>query len=116
MLPWVTMALTEDEQNTMMDSLRQATRNTMFDKWLSAWWKDTPTSNPHSPPLITKDQIVPPSGTTQSLQMVVDYLSKGVVNMKEGVKNWESGDSGTSQCDDTMPDTEKSRGTCLPPE
>jgi hypothetical protein len=109
MLPWVTMALTEDEQNTMMDSLRQATRNTMFDKWLSAWWKDTPTSNPHSPPLITKDQIVPPSGTTQSLQMVVDYLSKGVVNMKEGVKNWESGDSGTLQCDDTMPDAEKSR-------
>jgi hypothetical protein len=48
--------------------------------------------------------------------MVVDYLSKGVVNMKEGVKNWESGDSGTLQCDDTMPDTEKSRGTCLPPE
>ncbi|CAM6015632.1 unnamed protein product [Sphagnum balticum] len=80
MLPWVTMALTEDEQNTMMDSLRQATRNTMFDKWLSAWWKDTPTSNPHSPPLITKDQIVPPSGTTQSLQMV----EMGVEKFKPG--------------------------------
>ncbi|CAK9873098.1 unnamed protein product [Sphagnum jensenii] len=77
MLPWVTTALTEDEQNTMMDTLRQATRNTMFDKWLSAWWKDTPTSNPHSPPLVTNDQITPPSGTTESLQMVGEKFKPG---------------------------------------
>ncbi|KAJ7531954.1 hypothetical protein O6H91_14G066700 [Diphasiastrum complanatum] len=73
MLPWVTTALTEVEQNTMMDTWKQATRNTMFSKWLRAWWKDTPVTAPHTP--IEDDQI-PPSGTNESLQMVADYLAK----------------------------------------
>ncbi|KAK1269905.1 hypothetical protein QJS04_geneDACA018521 [Acorus gramineus] len=42
MLPWVTSALTQEEQNTMMDTWRQATKNTMFSEWLNEWWKDTP--------------------------------------------------------------------------
>lgn len=39
MLPWVTSALTQEEQNKMMDTWRKATKNTMFDEWLNGWWK-----------------------------------------------------------------------------
>ncbi|KAJ6822284.1 zinc finger protein BRUTUS [Iris pallida] len=44
MLPWVTSALTLEEQNEMMDTWRQATKNTMFNEWLNEWWKDIPVS------------------------------------------------------------------------
>ncbi|KAL6130268.1 hypothetical protein ACLB2K_068649 [Fragaria x ananassa] len=39
MLPWVTSALTEDEQTKMMDTFKEVTRNTMFAEWLSECWK-----------------------------------------------------------------------------
>ncbi|XP_068642965.1 zinc finger protein BRUTUS-like isoform X1 [Aristolochia californica] len=42
MLPWVTAALTQEEQNKMMDTWRQATKNTMFNEWLNEWWKGDP--------------------------------------------------------------------------
>lgn len=82
MLPWVTTALSQEEQSTMMDTWRQATRNTMFDKWLRAWWKGSPTGSP-SPTV--SEEVVPQSGTTESLQLVADYLSKGTsqVNQEE---------------------------------
>lgn len=38
MLPWVTSALTQEEQNMMMDTWRKATKNTMFNEWLNEWW------------------------------------------------------------------------------
>lgn len=46
MLPWVTSALTLEEQNKMMDTWRQATKNTMFNEWLNEWWKEPPISSP----------------------------------------------------------------------
>ncbi|KAH9327072.1 hypothetical protein KI387_007250, partial [Taxus chinensis] len=75
MLPWVTAALTQEEQNWMLDILRNASRNTMFDEWLSEWWKGSPISAYQSPSAL-EDQNVPPSGTEESLQMVADYLSQ----------------------------------------
>ncbi|GAA0169325.1 ubiquitin-protein ligase [Lithospermum erythrorhizon] len=42
MLPWVTSALSPDEQNKMMDTLKQATKNTMFSEWLNECWRRTP--------------------------------------------------------------------------
>lgn len=42
MLPWVTSVLTQDEQNNLMDTLRQATRNTMFSEWLNECWRRAP--------------------------------------------------------------------------
>lgn len=48
MLPWVTSALTQEEQNKMMDTWKQATKNTMFSEWLNEWWESSP-----SPPLPT---------------------------------------------------------------
>lgn len=41
MLPWVTSALTEDEQRKMMDTFKTVTKNTMFKDWLSECWKGT---------------------------------------------------------------------------
>ncbi|XP_020588456.1 zinc finger protein BRUTUS-like isoform X2 [Phalaenopsis equestris] len=42
MLPWVTSALTLEEQNMMMDTWRKATKNTMFNEWLNEWWNGAP--------------------------------------------------------------------------
>ncbi|KAJ7975142.1 zinc finger protein-related [Quillaja saponaria] len=44
MLPWVTSALTQDEQNKLMDTWKQATKNTMFNEWLNECWKENPVS------------------------------------------------------------------------
>ncbi|KAH7331508.1 hypothetical protein KP509_20G037100 [Ceratopteris richardii] len=75
MLPWVTTALSQEEQNTMMYTWRQATRNTMFDKWLQAWWKGSPVGSPDS--TVSVDGP-PESGTQESLQIVADYLLKSI--------------------------------------
>ncbi|KAL5539305.1 hypothetical protein UlMin_045416 [Ulmus minor] len=48
MLPWVTSALTQDEQNKMMDTWKQATKNTMFNEWLNECWKGTSEPNSHT--------------------------------------------------------------------
>ena len=45
MLPWVTSALSLEEQNKMLDTWKQATKNTMFDEWLNEWWKGPSTSS-----------------------------------------------------------------------
>ncbi|KAG8077594.1 hypothetical protein GUJ93_ZPchr0007g4945 [Zizania palustris] len=45
MLPWVTSVLTQEEQNKMLDTWKQATKNTMFGEWLNEWWKGAPTSS-----------------------------------------------------------------------
>ncbi|KAJ9554122.1 hypothetical protein OSB04_018167 [Centaurea solstitialis] len=44
MLPWVTSVLTQEEQNRMMDTWKQATKNTMFTEWLNEWWEGSPSS------------------------------------------------------------------------
>ncbi|KAJ6901125.1 hypothetical protein NC652_027040 [Populus alba x Populus x berolinensis] len=48
MLPWVTSALTQEEQNRMMDTWKQATKNTMFSEWLNEWWEGTFAAMPHA--------------------------------------------------------------------
>ncbi|KAJ6803287.1 uncharacterized protein M6B38_107735 [Iris pallida] len=58
MLPWVTSVLTLEEQNKMMDTWRQATKNTMFNEWLNEWWKDIPAS-----PQAESEGSVLPEGT-----------------------------------------------------
>ncbi|XP_051146044.1 zinc finger protein BRUTUS-like [Andrographis paniculata] len=45
MLPWVTSALTQEEQNKMMDTWKHATKNTMFSEWLNEWWEGTTASS-----------------------------------------------------------------------
>jgi hypothetical protein len=111
MLPWVTTALTEEEQNTMMDTWRQATRNTMFDKWLSAWWKDTPASTSQSPKS-TEESTIPPSGTSESLQMVADYLADGASVSSQTMVREEMRDSEDIHTEDTLGTVEESTGIC----
>jgi hypothetical protein len=36
LLPWISESFSDDEKEAMMDSIRQVTRNTMFDQWLGA--------------------------------------------------------------------------------
>ncbi|KAK9277135.1 hypothetical protein L1049_006674 [Liquidambar formosana] len=48
MLPWVTSALTQEEQNKMMDTWKQATKNTMFSEWLNEWWEGIPAASPNA--------------------------------------------------------------------
>ncbi|CAM6094029.1 unnamed protein product [Calypogeia fissa] len=91
MLPWVTTALTEQEQNTMMDTWRQATRNTMFDKWLSAWWKDS-SSVTSQLTQSTGDQT-PPSGSDESLQIVADYLGNNTLGGEVSTRKGSSSQS-----------------------
>jgi zinc finger protein-like protein len=38
MLPWVTSAVTAEEQNKIVDTWRKAAKNTMFGDWLDEWW------------------------------------------------------------------------------
>ncbi|XP_051225497.1 zinc finger protein BRUTUS [Lolium perenne] len=45
MLPWVTSALNQEEQNKMLDTWKQATKNTMFGEWLNEWWKGVPSDS-----------------------------------------------------------------------
>ncbi|KAK4430235.1 Zinc finger protein BRUTUS [Sesamum alatum] len=47
MLPWVTSALTQEEQNKMMDTWKNAAKNTMFSEWLNEWWEGTPAASTH---------------------------------------------------------------------
>lgn len=50
MLPWVTSALTLEEQNKMVDTWKQAAKNTMFSEWLDEWWETTSSaSSPTAP-------------------------------------------------------------------
>lgn len=48
MLPWVTSVLTQEEQNKMMDTWKQATKNTMFTEWLNEWWEGSSPSSESS--------------------------------------------------------------------
>ncbi|XP_050375390.1 zinc finger protein BRUTUS-like isoform X2 [Argentina anserina] len=48
MLPWVTAALTQEEQNKLMDTWKQATKNTMFSEWLDEWWDGTCAESSHT--------------------------------------------------------------------
>ncbi|KAK0574951.1 hypothetical protein LWI29_031459 [Acer saccharum] len=50
MLPWVTYALTQEEQNIMMDTWKQATKNTRFSEWLNEWWDGHPAAAPNTAP------------------------------------------------------------------
>lgn len=63
MLPWVTSALTQDEQNKMMDTWKQATKNTMFNEWLNEFWKGTSESTSHAE---TSESSIPQKGLYSS--------------------------------------------------
>lgn len=57
MLPWVTSALTQEEQNKMMDTWKQATKNTMFSEWLDEWWEGNPSAASQASASTSNDAI-----------------------------------------------------------
>ncbi|XP_024528341.1 zinc finger protein BRUTUS isoform X2 [Selaginella moellendorffii] len=110
MIPWVTAALTDGEQTGMMESWRQATKNTMFDKWLSAWWGDSSLkSSPSSPPA-TRDPSTPPSGSSESLQLVADYFAKD--STKESTVQDDEGESGETLEPEETGDSDTKSESC----
>lgn len=59
MLPWVTSALTQDEQNTMVDTWKQAAKNTMFSEWLDEWWERTSSASSPTAPSAVPQGLCP---------------------------------------------------------
>lgn len=54
MLPWISKSLSEEDSNEILTMYRQASKNTMFDQWLNAWWKEP---NKGTKQGLKKDQI-----------------------------------------------------------
>ncbi|EFJ31964.1 hypothetical protein SELMODRAFT_408336 [Selaginella moellendorffii] len=79
MIPWLT------------ESWRQ---NTMFDKCLS---DSSLKSSPSSPPA-TKDPSTPPSGSSESLQLVADYFAKDSDTKSESCKSCSKYDAAQDCC------------------
>ncbi|KAL3654431.1 hypothetical protein CASFOL_004112 [Castilleja foliolosa] len=67
MLPWVTSALTQEEQNKMMNTWKNATKNTMFTEWLDEWWEGKPATSSQAS---TSDSIS--QGTHDTLHESMD--------------------------------------------
>ncbi|BFG21102.1 hypothetical protein CerSpe_073750 [Prunus speciosa] len=78
MLPWVTSALTADEQSKMMNNFKQVTKNTMFNEWLTECWKETSLSTSQTGKLETR---ISPKGSLQR----IDHTFKS--RKKNNLKN-----------------------------
>lgn len=101
MIPWVTTALSLEEQSAMFDTWLQAAQNTMFDKWLHACFPSSPIRSPHSLTTVggqpqsstSQHNDMPEPGSAECLKMVADYLAKdarcenGVDGSKEVIDN-----------------------------
>lgn len=79
MLPWVTSVLTEEEQNKMMDTWKQATKNTMFSEWLDEWWNGSPGS--------PSEKGTPESSTPQEGTSIQERLDHSDEMFKPGWKD-----------------------------
>ncbi|KAL1807733.1 hypothetical protein ACET3Z_024723 [Daucus carota] len=75
MLPWVTSALTQVEQDKMMDTWKQATKNTMFSEWLNEWWEGT--SNSSSQPSTSDDSVLEDSYSHEALDQSGENFKPG---------------------------------------
>ncbi|TXG69796.1 hypothetical protein EZV62_004731 [Acer yangbiense] len=83
MLPWVTSALTKEEQNIMMDTWKQATKNTMFSEWLNEWWDGHPAAAPNTAP--SENSISLDSDVHESLDHSDHTFKRGLLPLR-----WES--------------------------
>ncbi|CAI5534729.1 unnamed protein product, partial [Closterium sp. Naga37s-1] len=97
MLTWITAAISDEEQAGMVDTWRKASRNTMFDQWLSAWWKSPAgTSNPLPPSPghqgHARDDLAD-SLSSDALQMVAEYLESDGSRQAAGADAAEQGDA-----------------------
>lgn len=100
MIPWVTAALSLEEQSSMIDTWLQATRNTMFDQWLHACFPSSPLISPR---ILASDgestqscqDDMPEPGSMECLKMMASYLAKDSTHESFGEKVDEVMDSTT---------------------
>eukprot|EP00210_Caulerpa_lentillifera_P007734 g7380.t1 len=78
MLPWVSAVFTPTEEDAMMDSLHQATKNTNFETWMQIW---------RNPELQGSTQAG--SNEQQGLKEVVEYLRSRECSSKEFTPSFE---------------------------
>ena len=62
LLPWISESFSDDEKEAMMESIRQVTRNTMFDQWLGA---------------VKVQQVEPPSNTVEPSGVDLAQIQRG---------------------------------------
>ncbi|KAH7295966.1 hypothetical protein KP509_26G001500 [Ceratopteris richardii] len=86
MIPWVTAALSLEEQSSMFDTWLFATRNTMFDKWLHACFPSCPVHSTlpvglQIEPQISQPAVMSECTETECLRIVAEYLAKDTSNL-----------------------------------
>lgn len=95
MIPWVTAALSLEEQSNMFDTWLQATKNTMFDRWLHACFPSSPLRSPRvlapngqpNQSLTLQQNDMPEPGSTECLRMVANYLAKDAFHESSAEKS-----------------------------
>ena len=83
MIPWVTEALSLEEQGNLFDAWRHAARNTMFNKWLYTCFPSNPILSSRAGKLQSstlKQDNMPEPGSIECLKMVADYLARDASN------------------------------------
>lgn len=75
MIPWLTAALTPQEQHTVMSLWLNSTKNTMFEEWLGEWWDG------HDVIKVAKKPSVPSSLTADPLELISAYFSNEVLGL-----------------------------------
>ncbi|BFG25105.1 hypothetical protein CerSpe_113790 [Prunus speciosa] len=85
MLPWVTSALTADEQSKMMNNFKQVTKNTMFNEWLTECWKETSLSTSQTGKLETRISPKVQYAKFQGSLRRIDHMLKS--RKKNNLKN-----------------------------
>ncbi|GKA70707.1 zinc finger protein BRUTUS-like protein isoform X1, partial [Tanacetum coccineum] len=72
MIPWIMASLTVEEQNSLMSLWRKATKNTMFDQWLSEWWEGMKWYDVEE----AEKSTVSTQSTLNTLEIVLKYLPR----------------------------------------
>ncbi|KAJ0049275.1 hypothetical protein Pint_15297 [Pistacia integerrima] len=78
MIPWLTAALTPEEQHTVMSLWLNSTKNTMFEEWIREWWEGYDIAK------VAKEPSVPSSLTADPLEVISTYLSNEVFDIGKG--------------------------------
>ncbi|MED6216867.1 hypothetical protein PIB30_012036 [Stylosanthes scabra] len=73
-IPWLMASLTQKEQHVLMFLWSMATKNTMFNEWLSEWWDGYSISKP------AEGTNSAPKQTVEPLEIISKYFSEEVLD------------------------------------
>ncbi|MED6184787.1 hypothetical protein PIB30_050836 [Stylosanthes scabra] len=74
MIPWLMASLTQKEQHVLMFLWSMATKNTMFNEWLSEWWDGYSITKP------AEGTNNAPKQTVEPLEIISKYFSEEVLD------------------------------------